>query len=85
MDIKDENFGFQEGSERCLIISQNGKNNTKEPPPETEAPKKKGKKGFERARGRWREFYTLMWKLVKRVSILINLKQACLIWVTRFR
>jgi hypothetical protein len=26
-----------------------------------------------------------MWKLVKRVSILINLKQACLIWVTRFR
>jgi hypothetical protein len=52
MDIKDENFGFQEGSERCLIISQNGKNNTKEPPPETEAPKKKGKKGFERARGR---------------------------------
>jgi hypothetical protein len=21
MDIKDENFGFQEGSERCLIIS----------------------------------------------------------------
>ena len=52
MDIKDENFGFQEGSERCLIVSQNGKNNTKEPPPESDLPNKKGKKGVEKRGGR---------------------------------
>ena len=48
MDIKDENFGFQEGSDRCLIVTQNGKNNFKEPPPESDAPKNKKNKKFGR-------------------------------------
>ena len=53
MDIKDENFGFQEGSDRCLIVTQNGKNNPKEPLPESDAPKtKKNKRSFAKGSGR---------------------------------
>ena len=44
MEIKDENFGFQEGSDRCLIVTQNGRNNPKEPLPESDAPQRRNRK-----------------------------------------